>query len=226
MRPEESGEYYVETASRARAEQSDAVQSQKYSSTHSPHFLFPFTLPDEKKKFYAKASYDCGVLLVGRPLEAGVSSSHEMRVRPDTRSRYWLDFREFHYEGDDMIVGRSHEINPNAPKAIARRLLDLARRTSDDGKDGDGDKTNGDGDEKDGDGDRKDGEEEVADGNNEKDDGETSADGNDKKDDGKKAADGNDKKDVGKTASDGNDKTENGNAKNDDDDDDDSVGSD
>ncbi|EJK68127.1 hypothetical protein THAOC_10725, partial [Thalassiosira oceanica] len=162
MRPEESGEYYVE--------------------------------------FYAKASYDCGVLLVGRPLEAGVSSSHEMRVRPDTRSRYWLDFREFHYEGDDMIVGRSHEINPNAPKAIARRLLDLARRTSDDGQDGDGDMTNGDGDEKDG--------------------GETSADGNDKKDDGEKAADGNDKTENG------NDKTENGNAKNDDDDDGDSVGSD
>ena len=87
-----------------------------------------------------------------------------MKPRPDSRSRYWLDFREFHYEGEDMVVGRAHEINPNTPKGIARRLLDLVRRTrlAGDGenvKDGDGDGGNG------GDGDERDGGEAAADGN-------------------------------------------------------------
>ena len=103
-----------------------------------------------------------------------------MKPRPDSRSRYWLDFREFHYEGEDMVVGRAHEINPNTPKGIARRLLDLVRRTrlAGDGKnvkDGDGDGGNG------GDGDERDGGEAAADGNDKTENGED--DDNDDDDD-------------------------------------------
>jgi len=80
-------------------------------------------------EFYTKSSYDRGVLLPGNPLENGIPSS-KMKPRPDSDSRYWLEWHEYHFDkkNGDMVVGKAKEFLPNGKKAIHRRLMDLCRR--------------------------------------------------------------------------------------------------
>mmetsp|Transcript_34177 Transcript_34177/g.72818 ORF Transcript_34177/g.72818 Transcript_34177/m.72818 type:complete len:710 (+) Transcript_34177:58-2187(+) len=81
-------------------------------------------------EFYTKSSYDRGVLLPGNPLENGVPAA-KMKPRPDSDSRYWLEWHEYHFDkkNGDMVVGKAKEFLPNSKKAIHRRLMDLVQRT-------------------------------------------------------------------------------------------------
>ena len=77
-------------------------------------------------EYYAKASYDQGILLAGYPLEDGIPAA-QMKPKPDSESRYWLEWHEFHFDkNEEMVLGKWKEFPPNTTKAINRRLIDLS----------------------------------------------------------------------------------------------------
>eukprot|EP00578_Thalassiosira_sp_NH16_P028725 CAMPEP_0181088190 /NCGR_PEP_ID=MMETSP1071-20121207/6656_1 /TAXON_ID=35127 /ORGANISM="Thalassiosira sp., Strain NH16" /LENGTH=863 /DNA_ID=CAMNT_0023170093 /DNA_START=35 /DNA_END=2626 /DNA_ORIENTATION=+ len=78
-------------------------------------------------EFYTKASYDQGILLAGNPLENGIPAA-KMKPKPDSESRFWLQWHEYYFENGDMVVGKAKEFMPNSKKAIHRRLIDLSQR--------------------------------------------------------------------------------------------------
>jgi len=78
-------------------------------------------------EFYTKSSYDQGILLAGNPLENGIRAA-QMKPKPDSDSRYWLEWHEYHFDkSGDMVVGKAKEFLPNSKKAIHRRLMDLSQ---------------------------------------------------------------------------------------------------
>ena len=80
-------------------------------------------------EFYMKASYDQGILLTGNKLENGISSAKMMKPKADNESRYWLEFHEYHInKAGEMEVGKWKEFQPNTPKAIIQRLMDLVQQ--------------------------------------------------------------------------------------------------
>ena len=80
-------------------------------------------------EFYMKASYDQGILLTGNKLERGISSAKMMKPKADNESRYWLEFHEYHInKAGEMEVGKWKEFQPNTPKAIIQRLMDLVQQ--------------------------------------------------------------------------------------------------
>jgi len=80
-------------------------------------------------EFYMKASYDQGILLTGNKLENGISSAKMMKPKADNQSRYWLEFHEYHInKAGEMEVGKWKEFQPNTPKAIIQRLMDLVQQ--------------------------------------------------------------------------------------------------
>ncbi|KAL7428844.1 hypothetical protein ACHAXH_001073 [Discostella pseudostelligera] len=88
-------------------------------------------------EYYTKASYDLGILLgillAGNPLEDGIPAA-KMKPKPDSESRYWLEWHEFHYDkNNDMVLGKYKEFNPNSAKEIRRRLMDLSLKRADRG---------------------------------------------------------------------------------------------
>lgn len=84
-------------------------------------------------EYYTKASYDLGILLAGNPLEDGIPGA-KMKPKPDSESRYWLEWHEFHYDkNNDMVLGKYKEFNPNSTKEIRRRMMDLSLKRADRG---------------------------------------------------------------------------------------------
>ena len=80
-------------------------------------------------EFYMKASYDQGILLTGNKLENGISSAKMMKPKADNESRYWLEWHEYHInKAGEMEVGKWKEFQPNTPKAIIQRLMDLVQQ--------------------------------------------------------------------------------------------------
>jgi hypothetical protein len=78
---------------------------------------------------YTKASYDRGILLAGYPLEDGIPAV-QMKAKPDSESRYWLEWHEFHYDkNEEMVLGKWKEFPPNTVKEINRRLMNLSRKS-------------------------------------------------------------------------------------------------
>ena len=80
-------------------------------------------------EFYMKASYDQGILLTGNKLENGISSAKMMKPKADNESRYWLEWHEYHInKAGEMEVGKWKEFQPNTPKAIIQRLMNLVQQ--------------------------------------------------------------------------------------------------
>jgi hypothetical protein len=90
-------------------------------------------------EFYAKASYDRGVLLAGYERENNVPGA-KMRPRADSESRYWIEWHEYHYDKDgNHIVGKWKEFPPNSRKAMMQRFADFCDYRCGGNKDDDGD---------------------------------------------------------------------------------------
>ncbi|KAL3815425.1 hypothetical protein ACHAXA_009170 [Cyclostephanos tholiformis] len=82
-------------------------------------------------EFYAKASRDRGILLPVHKHrddddddDAASKKSKKMRrPKPDSESRYWIEWHEFHYDKKGKHhVGRWREIPPNSEEAMLRRF--------------------------------------------------------------------------------------------------------
>ena len=78
-------------------------------------------------EFYAKASYDRGILLPGYERENHVPAA-KMIPKPDSESRYWIEWHEYHYDKrGNHHVGKWKEFPPNSRARVRERFADFCR---------------------------------------------------------------------------------------------------
>ena len=78
-------------------------------------------------EFYAKASYDRGILLPGYERENNVPAA-KMLPKPDSESRYWIEWHEYHYDKRGAHhVGKWKEFHPNSRVRVRERFADFCR---------------------------------------------------------------------------------------------------
>jgi hypothetical protein len=77
-------------------------------------------------EFYAKASYDRVIHDDDNETSAVSKKSKKMRrPKPDSESRYWIEWHEYHYDKKgNHHVGRWREFPPNSEEAMLQRFAD------------------------------------------------------------------------------------------------------